>query len=149
MKNRLILTLAASVLLLAVAIMPLNMPVLADNGVNIYSGTGSVNNIEPITVTPGQPTIGDYTGTVWTIPVTGGTPTEGAVETFAVSNNSDAPIDVTATSNATTATALWYNEANTQTVTIEAHGSVVFTLTVRLPATVAAGSYPITFNFTR
>jgi hypothetical protein len=137
MKRGLI-TILAMVMLLAVAIVPASA-----QAESIYSGTGNMQYVEPVQVTPGTPSTGTMTGTVWDASFTGG---GTATLVFTVKNNGTVSIPVTATATAQSPVTAIFNHP---TFTLASGETYTTTLTVTMPASAAVGSYPITFSFTR
>jgi hypothetical protein len=136
----------AMALLLAVAVIPANAQA---EGIDIYSGTGTLTYVEPIAVTFSECSANsayDADGHIWTVSVVGGG--TATLSMLATNNGSDPVtvyVEVSQTNPQTYITTSW----NQLSYELAAGDTEEFVLTAVIGASVPAGDYPITFKFTR
>ena len=137
------------IMVTVLAIMAMLVPTVGVLAQDISSGSGSVVNAEPITVTyvSCSPNSTFVQGTnVWTINLTGG---GTATLVCNLSNNSDAPITVTTHATIVgnvAGTAVWQHPIIALAAKEQNFSE---TLTVVIPATSVLGTDTIAFSFTR
>jgi hypothetical protein len=142
----------AVLFLLMVLIIPI--PAQADNGVTVYSGTGTLTNVEPVSVTfvscDANSTFDNVTRS-WAATFTGG----GTAHLIMLVKN-NAPVgpniltgQVTVNAGITNTNSVVSAVWDFPSFTLAAQQSKTVTLTATIQATAPAGSYPIAFAFTR